>query len=194
MSDGAARVLEALRGDDAPRSGETLSELLGVSRAQIWKHIERLRKRGYEIEGAPGGGYRLLAAPDRLYPEALGAHLETRWLAREIEHLETTDSTNRIAGERGQEGAPHGYTVIAEAQTAGRGRLGRSFFSPPPNHLYTSSTLRPPLDTAPAPTLIPAAAVGLAAGPRLALGGHDAVADHWPSASAMPITSTGPQR
>ena len=52
-------------------SGETLSSRLGVSRAQVWKHIGALRKRGYEIEGEPGGGYRLLNSPNRLYAEEI---------------------------------------------------------------------------------------------------------------------------
>ena len=129
MNEAAVRVLGALRSASGPCSGEALSSALGVTRAQVWKHVQQLRKRGYEIEGEPGGGYRLQGTPDRLYPEAIAAQLETRWLAQTIEHLEETDSTNRVATERGAAGADHGYAVIAEAQTAGRGRLGRSFFS-----------------------------------------------------------------
>ena len=66
MSPGAATVLLALR-RAAPRasSGEELSVTLGVSRAQVWKHVEALRGLGYAIEGEPGGGYRLTGAPDR---------------------------------------------------------------------------------------------------------------------------------
>ena len=72
MSEGAARVLNRLRGA-GPRgtSGALLSEDLGVSRAQVWKHVETLRARGYEIEGEPGGGYRLKTLPDRLYAEEI---------------------------------------------------------------------------------------------------------------------------
>ena len=181
MNEAAARVLGALRSAAGPCSGETLSASLGVSRAQVWKHVEQLRKRGYEIDGEPGGGYRLRAAPDRLYPEAVAAHLETRWLAQEIEHFEETDSTNRVAAERGQQGAAHGYTVIAEAQTAGRGRLGRSFFSPPHSNLYTSIILRPQIDTAAAPTLIPSAAVAVADALTEELGDDEGVEIKWPN-------------
>ena len=79
MSEGPARVLEILRdAGRGPCSGEALSEALGVSRAQVWKHVEALRRRDYGIEGEPGGGYRLTSVPDRLYPEELlaghGAH------------------------------------------------------------------------------------------------------------------------
>ena len=115
VTDATSHVLDALRSTDDACSGETLSGSLGVSRAQVWKHIERLRKRGYEIDGEPGGGYRLRSAPDRLYPEEIRGQLRNAWLAKEIEHLEESDSTNRVASERAQAGAGHGFTVIAEA-------------------------------------------------------------------------------
>ena len=68
MSGGAERVLDALRRTEGePCSGEGLSERLQVSRSQIWKHVETLRSKGYRIEGTPGGGYRLVSVPDRLY-------------------------------------------------------------------------------------------------------------------------------
>jgi BirA family biotin operon repressor/biotin-[acetyl-CoA-carboxylase] ligase len=182
VSEGAARVLEALReADGRPCSGGTLAERLQVSRTQVWKHVEALRRRGYTIEGTPGGGYRLGAAPDRLYPEEVQAGLATRWLAREIEWLDTTDSTNRVAGERARAGARHGYTVIAEGQSAGRGRLGRAFFSPPYLNLYTSVVLRPPLSLAEAPTTILAAGVAVAEAVAASVGSEAAVEVKWPN-------------
>jgi BirA family biotin operon repressor/biotin-[acetyl-CoA-carboxylase] ligase len=163
VSDGAARILETLR-RAGPRalSGKSLSEDLRVSRAQVWKHVEALRAKGYQIEGEPGDGYRLVGIPDRLFPEEIQACLATRWLAREIRHFDSIDSTNRVALEWARAGAPHGATVIAEGQTAGRGRLGRSFFSPPYSNLYSSSVLRPSLALGEAPTVILAAAVAVA--------------------------------
>jgi BirA family biotin operon repressor/biotin-[acetyl-CoA-carboxylase] ligase len=182
MTEGAARVLAALReAPDRPSSGEDLSSELGVTRAQIWKHVEALRKLGYEIEGAAGGGYRLAAVPDRLYPAELSAGLETRWLARSIEWLDVTDSTNRVAAERAREGAPHGTAVIAESQTAGRGRLGRTFYSPPHQSLYVSFVLRPEIDTRAAPTTILAAAVAVAETVAAELGAPDRVEIKWPN-------------
>jgi BirA family biotin operon repressor/biotin-[acetyl-CoA-carboxylase] ligase len=149
VTEGAARILVALRGaGEARLSGEALSAQLGVSRAQIWKHVGTLRAAGYQIEGEPGGGYRLAAAPDRLYAEEVQPRLSTRWLARRFEWLDSTDSTNRVAADLAREGAEHGTTVVAEGQSAGRGRLGRAFFSPPYANLYTSIVLRPNLDTA----------------------------------------------
>jgi len=160
--EGADRVLGLLRQAGGTLSGERLSDALEVSRAQIWKHVEALRSRGYEIEGAPGGGYALSAAPDRLYAAEVQHGLETKWLAREWVWLDETDSTNRVADELAREGAAHGTTVVAEAQTAGRGRLGRSFFSPPYANLYTSMVLRPEMSLQQAPTVILAAAIAVA--------------------------------
>jgi BirA family biotin operon repressor/biotin-[acetyl-CoA-carboxylase] ligase len=177
-----AQVLEALRrAGDRSRSGEELSDTLGVSRAQVWKHVETLRGLGYRIDGEPGGGYRLVGVPDRLYAEELAPRLHTQWLARRYEWLAETDSTNRVAGDLARAGAPHGTTVVAEGQTAGRGRLGRSFFSPPGVNLYTSVVLRPVLDTARAPTTILAAAVAVAETIEREVGDPGAVEIKWPN-------------
>jgi BirA family transcriptional regulator, biotin operon repressor / biotin---[acetyl-CoA-carboxylase] ligase len=182
VSDGAARILEALRrAGPWASSGESLSESLGVSRAQVWKYVEALRAKGYQIDGEPGGGYRLTGIPDRLFPEEIHTCLATQWLAREIRHFDSTDSTNRVALEWARDGAPHGATVIAEGQTAGRGRLGRSFFSPPYSNLYSSSVLRPSLALAEAPTVILAAAVAVAEVVAESTGTAHEVEIKWPN-------------
>jgi BirA family biotin operon repressor/biotin-[acetyl-CoA-carboxylase] ligase len=182
MGAAAERVLAALRGaGDGRCSGEDLSSELGVSRAQIWKHVAALRERGYEIDGEPGGGYRLTSVPDRLYPAEIERSLGTRWLGRRIEYLDTTDSTNQVAHELAREGAEHGTAVVAEGQTAGRGRLGRSFYSPPYQNLYTSIVLRPNLNTADAPTLILTAGVAVAETVAASLDDEGAVEIKWPN-------------
>ena len=158
-----------------------MSEQLGVSRAQIWKHVERLRGRGYTIEGERGGGYLLTSRPDRLYPEELQAGLGNLWLAKDIHYFDSTDSTNRVAFDLAREGAEHGTAVVAEGQTAGRGRLRRSFFSPQYLNVYTSIVLRPQLDTAQAPTLIPSAAIAVADAIANSLSDPDCVAIKWPN-------------
>jgi len=175
-------VLEALRrGEGRVCSGERLSADQGVSRAQVWKHVQALRDQGYVIEAAAGDGYRLAGLPDRLYPEEIAHGLETRWLARDLRWLDSVDSTNRVALELARAGAEHGTTVVAEGQTAGRGRLGRAFFSPPYLNLYTSSVLRPVLATAQAPTWILAAAVAVADAVAEETGDSDAVEIKWPN-------------
>jgi BirA family biotin operon repressor/biotin-[acetyl-CoA-carboxylase] ligase len=182
VNPGSARVLDALRTNRRGKlSGAALSGALGVTRTQVWKHVEQLRARGYRIEGAPGDGYHFVAAPDRLYAEEVLPGLETRWLARDYVHLESTDSTNRVAFELGTRGAPHGATVVAEGQTAGRGRLGRSFFSPPYVNLYTSILLRPPLTLPEAPPLVLVAAVAVAETVAASVHQPEAVEIKWPN-------------
>jgi BirA family biotin operon repressor/biotin-[acetyl-CoA-carboxylase] ligase len=182
MSEASSQVLDALRdAGETALSGEMLSSRLGVSRAQIWKHVSALRRRGYGIEGEPGGGYRLAEIPDRLYPDELTLGRDARWLGREIHHLDETDSTNRVAMELGRSGAVHGAAVVAESQTAGRGRLGRSFYSPPHQNLYTSIVLRPEVLVSEAPMLILAAGIAVAETVAQAVGDEDAVALKWPN-------------
>ncbi len=182
MRSGPARVLEALRSAGSRTcSGAVISEREGVSRAQVWKHVETLRALGYKIEAAPGDGYRLTESPDRLYPEEIHAGLETAWLARDIRYFDRTDSTNRVALELAREGAEHGTTVVAEGQTAGRGRLGRSFFSPPYLNLYTSIVLRPRLTTAEAPSWILATATAVADAVADSLDDPESVEIKWPN-------------
>jgi len=163
MKGGPALVLEALRRAGGKTcSGQVLSELQGVSRAQVWKHVQSLRSRGYQIDAEAGEGYRLTQTPDLLYAEEILAELETHWLARKIHHFDEIDSTNRVALELARSGCDDGTTVVAESQTAGRGRLGRSFYSPPATNLYTSIVLRPEITTAVAPTWILASAAAVA--------------------------------
>lgn len=106
--------------------------------------------------------------------------LQTRWLGRALRFLAETDSTNRIAAEWAAAGAPHGAAVIADAQRAGRGRHGRSFFSPAGRNLYTSLVLRGqslPL----LPTLVLAAGAATAQTLADALGDAQRVALKWPN-------------
>ncbi len=132
-----------LAADDLFISGETLSQQLGVSRAAIWKHISALRKLGYVVEAVPSRGYHLLSQPDVLSPLAIQSGLNTELIAQHIEHFDEIDSTNQRAAEMGEQGAPSGSVVIAEAQSAGRGRMGRCWSSPAGVNLYTSILLRP---------------------------------------------------
>lgn len=145
VRDGILAALEQRRGEYI--SGEALAGQLGVSRAAIWKAIDRLRADGLHIDAAPGEGYRLQPDDDSLTAAAVQAGLQTTALGRALLCVPETDSTNTLL-KRSYPTAPHGFTVIAEHQTAGRGRLGRSFSSPPGGGLYMSILLRPalPLD------------------------------------------------
>ena len=122
-------------------SGQELSRDLGISRAAVWKAVEGLRRQGYDIEACSGRGYRLTDAGDRLGQREISACLRTprdRWQV-----LEEVDSTNTACKRLAAENAPDGTVVMADCQTAGRGRRGRSFASPRAMGLYLSILWRP---------------------------------------------------
>ena len=125
-------------------SGQELAVGSSVSRAAIWKQIESLRAKGYVIEAAPRRGYRLVSSPDLLIPEELAALVRTETIGLRVVHREEVDSTSDLAKELAENGAPEGTVVIAEEQTAGRGRLERSWASPR-GGIWLSVILRPQL-------------------------------------------------
>ena len=126
-------------------SGEAISDKLGLSRAAVWKHVRALRSRGYRIEAAPSRGYRLAEIPDRLGALEVKPLLNTHDLGQVLHCREELESTSDLAKELAEQGAAHGEVVIAEKQTAGRGRRGRTWSSPAGKNLYLSAVLRPQL-------------------------------------------------
>lgn len=136
------RVQEALQAaEEAYLSGQELSRDLGISRAAVWKAVEVLRRQGYDVEARTGRGYRLVGAPDLLTQETV-----ERYLIRPRDNfrvLSETDSTNSACRRLALEGAPDGTVVLADCQTAGRGRRGRSFQSPAGKGLFFSILWRP---------------------------------------------------
>ncbi|HET7823971.1 MAG TPA: biotin--[acetyl-CoA-carboxylase] ligase [Anaeromyxobacter sp.] len=142
-------------------SGEAISDKLGLTRAAVWKHVEALRAHGYRIDALPARGYRLAEVPDRLTPLELRPLLNTHDVGQVLHWHEEIGSTNDRARELAEEGAEHGEVVIAEAQTAGRGRRGRGWSSPPRRNLYFSVVLRPELPPARAPELTLVASVAV---------------------------------
>lgn len=145
-------------------SGTRIAAALGVSRTAVWKQIKHLRREGYEIESAPRLGYRLVRAPDRLYPSQIKHMLKTRLLGSEIVYFDTIGSTNDEAMRLAAGGAPEGTVVVSEEQTRGKGRLGRSWLSPKYQGIWFSVILRPqvlPIETG-LITLAAAAAVARA--------------------------------
>ena len=131
---------------DAYVSGEDMSRRLGISRAGVWKAIQALRGEGYEIDSAPNRGYRLLSSPDRVREGELAGPLAGCLVGSSLACLDVIDSTNTECKRRAMAGAPEGLVVIAEEQTGGRGRRGRSFQSPRGTGLYLSALLRPRLE------------------------------------------------
>ena len=139
-------VLSLLRQQEGFVSGEELSRRLGLSRTAIWKAVDALRREGYTVEARTGLGYRLLEAPDAVTEPEIRHFLgETDRVGRTLVCLEEVDSTNLYAKQLAAEGAADGTVVVADRQTAGRGRLGRSFQSPGGRGIYLTALLRPNL-------------------------------------------------
>lgn len=137
------QILRALRENGGFVSGEDLSGELNVSRTSVWKCINTLRAEGYEIQSVTNRGYHLTACPDIFTPEEICAGLGTVRLGRTAFCSESVGSTNEEAKRRALAGAPDGSLFIAERQTGGKGRLGRSWASPPGTGIWFSLLLRP---------------------------------------------------
>ena len=119
-------------------SGEKLAADLGITRAAVNKHIKSLILCGFAIEATPRKGYRL-KNKDVLHPAVVRHHLSTDW---QVETTSAVTSTNDEAKKRAAAGETR-YAVLADRQTAGRGRLSRTFFSPPGAGLYLSAVIKP---------------------------------------------------
>ncbi len=138
------QVLAALQTGET-LSGEHLSRQLNLSRAAVWKAVEALRRDGYRIESHTRVGYCLADSPDVLSRAEIARYGGDAAFpgAPIICHKRLEGSTNHAARALALTGAPHGTVVIADEQTSGRGRLGRSFYSPPGVGLYLSLLARP---------------------------------------------------
>lgn len=137
------KILEYLRKADSYISGEEISRKLKISRAGVWKNIHSLIDEGYEIVAVPHLGYRLEKLTPKLLPREIKYNLNTKFIGREILYFDTLSSTMDKAMQIGINGAPEGTLVIAEAQSKGRGRLGRHWISPKHKGIYFSLILRP---------------------------------------------------
>ncbi|WP_026581088.1 biotin--[acetyl-CoA-carboxylase] ligase [Bacillus sp. J33] len=142
-------------------SGQHLADLIGCSRTAVWKHIEELRKEGFELKAVRRKGYRITKTPEKVTADEIRLGLKTETLGRHIHHEESVDSTQKIAHRLAYEGAPEGTIVIAEEQLSGRGRMDRRWHSPKSTGVWMSVILRPniPPPKAPQLTLISAVAV-----------------------------------
>ena len=138
-----SEILKLLRETDGYVSGQQISRKLDVSRTAVWKVIRRLQEEGYQVEAVRNKGYRIADSPDLVTKEELDSLIKTRWAGRNILCFDITDSTNLRIRQAGDAGAPHGTLAVADSQTAGRGRRGRSWESPAGNSIYMSILLRP---------------------------------------------------
>ncbi|WP_323847300.1 bifunctional biotin--[acetyl-CoA-carboxylase] ligase/biotin operon repressor BirA [Microbulbifer magnicolonia] len=121
-----------LLADGEVHSGESLGAALGVSRAAVWKQLQKLERYGLALESVKGRGYRLPGGLNLLSSEAITAGLApaSRDLLRQLILCDEVDSTNAQLLARLERGCGHGVAMFAERQTAGRGRRGRNWISP----------------------------------------------------------------
>ncbi len=119
-------------------SGEKIALSLGISRTAIWKRIKKLEKKGYKIKHLKEG-YLLYESSPYLLPYEIKKYLKTSWLGKNYIFFEEIHSTNTYAKEKN---FPHGTVILAENQTAGKGRKGRKWISQKGKGLYFSIVLR----------------------------------------------------
>ncbi|MFL6555436.1 MAG: biotin--[acetyl-CoA-carboxylase] ligase, partial [Bacillus sp. (in: firmicutes)] len=146
---------------DAFLSGQHLAELIGCSRTAVWKHIEELRKEGFELEAVRNKGYRILGTPEKVTADEVRLGLTTNFIGRNIHYVESVESTQKIAHRLASEDAPEGTVILAEEQLSGRGRMARKWHSPKYTGIWMSMIIRPniPLSNAPQLTLLAAVAI-----------------------------------
>ncbi len=134
-------------------SGARIAKEIGVSRSTVWRWVQCLRELGVKVKGQTATGYFLERVADILTPDMLRQQLKGSLFGKRIYHFFKTDSTNRVAMELGHAGEPEGAVVLAEEQTGGRGRLGRSWHSERAAGIYVTLLLRPKLAPVQAPLL-----------------------------------------
>lgn len=157
------KIIDRLHEEDGFISGEKLSEEFGLSRTAIWKHVNALREDGYEIESVTRRGYRLISSPDIINYDEVKGELTASLIGKKLIHFQSVGSTNDKAKELAVK-AEEGTVIVAEEQTSGKGRLGRSWSSPGRKGIYASIILKPDMEpfNAAKLTLLGAAAVALA--------------------------------
>ncbi|GEL07422.1 biotin--[acetyl-CoA-carboxylase] ligase [Salisediminibacterium halotolerans] len=142
-------------------SGEWLSSQLGCSRTAVWKHIQTLLDRGYEIEAVRNKGYRLKVFSDAFTEDAVIGQIRAVWPDAAVEFYSSASSTQTLAHRLLETMTAERGIVIADEQTNGKGRLGRSFSSQKGEGIWVSIVMRPniPVHQMPQLTLVTATAV-----------------------------------
>ena len=159
---GLVKVLSFFQTHDSEYlSGEDLSDVLKISRVAVWKHIKKIQSLGYKIESKQKLGYRLISETEKLLPWEITKDLKTKTVGKRVYYFEEIDSTQNFAEQIALDGKENGTIVIAEKQTAGKGRLDRKWTSPK-GGIWFSLIIHPKFDVSTS-TLVPiAGAVALA--------------------------------
>lgn len=160
VKESVLKILEENR--DRSISGEELAKYLSVSRTAIWKAIKSLRGEGYNISAVTNRGYQLTKDNDLISAEGIKIFLNPKYSENYIRVYKTIDSTNQEAKKLLMDNEmPHGTILIAEEQTAGRGRFQRKFFSPSNKGIYMSVILRPNMELSKAIHITTSAAIAV---------------------------------
>ena len=140
-----AELLKILREAEDYVSGQQLCDHFGVSRTAVWKVIRQLQEEGYQIEAVKNRGYFLKkdALPDVMTAPEILSRLHSKWMAKNCIFLETVDSTNNYLKRAAEDGAANGTLAVAEEQTGGKGRRGRSWETPKGTNIAMTILLRP---------------------------------------------------
>lgn len=157
--DKVLKILEENKGSSI--SGEDIAVQLNVSRSAVWKAIQELRKEGYTIEALTNKGYSLSTDNDVISVQGILPYINNPDIKNRIYVYKTIESTNLTAKKMALDGALPGTVVIAEEQTQGRGRRGRSFFSPADTGIYMSILLKPNFDPSKSVLITTAASVAV---------------------------------
>ncbi|HJF33307.1 MAG TPA: biotin--[acetyl-CoA-carboxylase] ligase [Sporosarcina psychrophila] len=152
------RLFEA---EGEPVSGQDIADQFGLSRTAIWKYVKELEQEGYEIGTVRKKGYYLIKSPDRVNEANVQKHLTTKKYGQHIHYFDTCKSTQFIAHDEEQNGAVDGTVIIAEEQTAGRGRMARPWSSSAGKGVWMSVIIRPALTPQQAPQMTLVAAVAV---------------------------------
>lgn len=159
------KILRILKEADDYVSGQDICEQLGVSRTAVWKNINQLKEEGYEIEAVQNRGYILKQTADSLSEFEIKSEInDCNWFAKDIYFYDEIDSTNDECKKLAEQGAAHGTLVVAEKQTHGKGRRGRSWESPKGTGIWMTLLLRPDIEpyNSSGLTLVAAMAIGKA--------------------------------
>ncbi len=198
------QIISILRKKNDFVSGEEISSLLKTTRANIWKKVNLLRQKGYVIKAVPSRGYRLLSSPDTPTDEEVSSVFQGDIIGKEVIFFHVTSSTNEKAMERGQflsrrkhlpsthdknEHIIEGTVIIADSQTQGKGRLGRTWISPPGVNLYFTILLEPPISVRESSLITLMAAVSVVTAIRDSLGLQAVI--KWPNDILIGDKKTG---
>lgn len=150
-------LLELLNSNDYI-SGQELADKLCKSRAAVWKAVKSLISEGYEIDAVTNKGYKLVNNDDLVSAQSIKIHLKKDI---DVLYFSTVDSTNNYCKRLLADGRQGAFLVAADQQTAGRGRQGKSFYSPAGTGIYFSLVIRPETTLQNAVTATTAASVAV---------------------------------